>query len=122
MISLDDFMPSPDRMPLFLSRYEADRGCLERLFTAPYSPRRRERFRAFVSEWREALGALPFDELTRNDRADWLLFQSLLEREERDLDREERQFAEMEPLIPFAADLIALEEERRGLEDVDAAA
>src|SRR5438093_1862607 len=119
---LDNFAPSPDRMPAFLARYEADRGSLERLFTTPYSPRRRDRFRAFSAGWREALEALPFEELTRSDRADWLLFRNLLEREERHLEWEERQFAEMEPLLPFAADLIALEEERRRLEDVTAQA
>src|SRR6266511_1701791 len=104
--------PSPDRMPLFLARYEADRGSLERCFSAPYSTEGRERFRAFFTGWREALEALPFEELTRGDRVDWLLFRHLLECEQRRLDREERQFREMEPLLPFAADLIALEEKR----------
>jgi uncharacterized protein DUF885 len=117
-----DFAPSLDRMPLFLVRYQADRGSLERCCPVPYSPRRRERFRAFFGEWRQALEALPFDALTRSDRADWLLFRHLLEQEGRRLEREERQFAEMEPFLPFAAGLIALEEERRRLEDVNAAA
>src|SRR5438128_1823714 len=116
---LDDFIASPDRMPLFLARYQADRGSLERRFTTPYSPHGRERFRAFLAEWRKALEALPFEELTPSDRIDWLLFRNLLERDERRLDREERQFAEMAPLVPFAGDLIALEEERRRLESVD---
>jgi hypothetical protein len=118
-ISLDGITPLLDRMPVFVARFQADRGCLERLFAAPYSPRRRERFRAFLGEWQEALDALPFDDLTRSDRADWLLFRNLLERGRRHLEREERQSGEMEPLIPFAADLIALEDERRRLEDVD---
>jgi hypothetical protein len=109
-------------MPPFLARYHADHGSLERCYPVPYSPRRRGRFRAFFREWREVLEALPFDDLTRSDRADWLLFRHLLEREARRLDREERQFAEMEPLIPFAAALIALEEDRCRLEGVDAAA
>jgi hypothetical protein len=112
------FAPSSDRMPLFLARFQADRGSLERCCAVPYSPRRRERFRAFFVEWREALEALPFDDLTRSDRADWLLFRHLLDREERHLAREECQFAEMEPLIPFAADLIDLQEERRRLEGI----
>src|SRR4051812_12078712 len=120
-IPLDEFTPSPDRMPLFLARFQADRDALERLCTAPYSPQRRERFRAFFREWQEALHALPFADLTRSDRADWLLFRNLLQRERRRLDREERQFAGMECLLPFAADLIALEGAHRRLEDVDGA-
>jgi hypothetical protein len=117
---LEEFSPSADRMPLFLSRYQADRGSLERCLTAPFSPRRRARLRAFLMEWQAALQALPFDDLTRSDRVDWLLFRNLLEREQWRMDREERQFAETEPLLPFAADLIDLEEERRRLESVAA--
>jgi hypothetical protein len=120
LIPLDDFQPSPDRMPSSLAHYQADRGSLERLYTAPFSPRRRERFRAFFAAWREAMESLPFDSLTRSDRADWLLFRNLLGTEQRRMDREERQFAEMELLIPFAASLIALEDDRRQLADIQA--
>jgi hypothetical protein len=119
MLSHDDFAPSADRMPSFLARYAADRDSLERCLTAPYSPRRRARMQAFLAEWQQAREALPFDDLTRGDRADWLLFGNLLEHERWRLEQEERQFAEMEPLLPFAADLIALEDERRRLEEVD---
>lgn len=112
--------PSSDRMPEIVTRCRADRDCLQRLWSAPYSPRGRERLRAFWSEWRETLDDLPFDELSRADRVDWIALRTLIEGERRRLDREERQFAEMEPLLPFAADLIALEDERRSLADVDA--
>jgi hypothetical protein len=115
----DEFAASPDRMPLFLARYEADRGSLERLFTAPYSPPRRERLREFFAEWRASLETLPFESLARSDRVDWLLFRHLLEREQRRLDREARQFAEMEALLSFAADLMELEETRSRLESVE---
>lgn len=106
-------------MPIFLTRYQADRESLESVYTAPYSPRRRKRYRAFFTEWRESLDEIPFEALSRSDRADWLLFRNLLEREQQRLDREAQQFAEMEPLIPFAGDLIALEEERRRMEDMN---
>src|SRR5262245_38019417 len=107
-ISPDPFISSPDRMPGFLDRFQADRGSLERRYAVPYSLSRHERFRNFFAEWRAALEALPFEEMTPGDRADWLLFRHLLERETRRLDREERQSTEMAPLISFAPDLIAL--------------
>ncbi|HZO89467.1 MAG TPA: DUF885 family protein [Chthonomonadaceae bacterium] len=116
----EDAASSTDRMPAVLARYQADRESLDRLYAAPYSPRRRERYRTFFAAWQEILNALPFDELSRSDRADWLLFRNLLERERRRLDRQARQFAEIEPLLPFALDLIALEEERRRMEDAQA--
>jgi hypothetical protein len=122
MIPMEEWVASPDRMPAFLARYKADRNSVERLYTAPYSPKRRERLQAFLAEWGKALEALPFAELTQSDRADWILFRNLLTRERRQLEREAERFVEMEALVPFAADLIALEEARRRLEDVDAAA
>src|SRR5438270_11166231 len=118
----DELSRPQERMPLLLERYQADSSSLERCFAVPGSPRWRERLRTFLAEWRETSEALPFQELSRSDRVDWLLFRHLLDREERQLRREERQFAEMEALLPFAVDLAALEEERRRLEAVDAAA
>src|SRR5262245_28391094 len=122
MVSYEECAPSGDRMPCFLARYAADRGSLERCWTVPCSPKWRARLRAFLDGWEEALEALPFDDLTRSDRADWLLFHNLLERERGQLEREEQQCAEIAPLLPFLADLIALEEERRQLEEIDPAA
>ncbi|HZT43582.1 MAG TPA: DUF885 family protein [Chthonomonadaceae bacterium] len=120
-ISLSEFTPTTDRVPALLARFHADRESLKKLFDRPYSPQRRERLRAFYAEWQEMLEALPFAELTRSDRADAILFEDLLHRERRHLEQEEARFAEMEPLLPFALDLIAMEEARRRLEDIDAA-
>jgi hypothetical protein len=120
--SFEAFPALPERMPLLLARYEADRGSLERCFAVPFSPRWGERHRAFLNSWRETLRALPSDELLPSDRVDALLFRRLLDREEVRLRREERRFAEMQELLPFATELIALEEVRRGLEEVEAAA
>jgi hypothetical protein len=121
--SLPEPFPAPtERMPSLLARYEADRSSLERCFAVPYSPRWHERLRVFIACWREGLLALPFEELSRGDRVDWLLFRRLLDREEERLRRDEQRFAEMEQLLPFAAGLIDLEDARRRLEDVDAGA
>lgn len=119
---IQEFEPSSDRMPAFLSRYKADRDSLERLYTAPYSPLRRQHLSDFLKEWHALLDALPFEALTHSDRADWVLFRNLLASERRGIDREAQRFTEMEPLLPFASDLIALEEARRRLEEFDPAA
>lgn len=106
-------------MPELLTHFEADRGSLDRLYATPYSAARRDRMRSFYSEWRNRLETLPFETFSRSDRADALLFGSLLERELHRLEREERRFAEIEPLIPFASGLISLEDARRHHEEVD---
>jgi hypothetical protein len=66
--------------------------------------------------------SLPFTELSRSDQADWLLFHDQLAAEERRLQQAaENWSAATETLLPFAVDLIALDESRRAYEDVDPA-
>ena len=121
-LSLDDFDVSPDRMPALVARFRADHECLNRPSKSPLSAQRRERMRQFLAGWRRTLGRIPFDDLTRSDRADWLLLRSYLDAEARELDQEERGSAEAAALLPFADSLVALEERRLAMEDVDAEA
>ena len=106
-------------MPGWITQFQADRDCLERLFAVPYSPKRRERMQRFYTEWQRDLEALPFAPLTRDDQTDWLLLHSLMETEIRRLDSVAERFAATQPLLPFAAELIALEEDRRALREID---
>jgi len=119
---LDEFDVSPDRMPTLIARFQADHDCLSRLSQVPLSAPGRERMRRFLAGWRRTLERIPFDDLTRSDRADWLLLRSYLDAEARELDQEERGFAAAAALLPFADSLVALEERRLALEDVDAEA
>ncbi|MDQ2687502.1 MAG: DUF885 domain-containing protein, partial [Armatimonadota bacterium] len=118
-MTFPEFAPSPDRMPALVNWFQADWQCLERRLDVPYSPQRWNRLGTFFDEWRQILTDTPFDDLTPSDKADWLLLRGLLNAETRRLHREREQFAAIEPLLPFAADLVALEESRRRHEDVD---
>lgn len=111
--------PVAERMPTLLSNFRSDRDCLERTFAVPFSPRRFARMRTFLTEWTRTIEALPFAELSPSDRVDWLLFHSLLETEIRRLGNDESRFAAVEVLLPFASDLIVLEERRRAFQDVE---
>ncbi|HEV2905004.1 MAG TPA: DUF885 family protein, partial [Pyrinomonadaceae bacterium] len=51
----------------------------------------------------------------------YVLFRNHLERELRQLDIEEKQLADMKPLIPFASAIVSLEEARRRMEPMDSA-
>lgn len=112
---LDEFAASPDRMPTFVARFEADRAALLRQMPPPGSVWRHEMLTAFLADWQSALDALPFDEMTPADRADWLLFDNLLAAESRQLVRE----AALADTFPYLAPLLALEESRRRLENVN---
>ena len=73
MISLETLrageMAAPELLPELVAHFTADRECLERLWSVPYSPGRRERLRAFLSDWRRRVAEIPFDDLSASDRA-----------------------------------------------------
>jgi hypothetical protein len=102
-----------------VERYVADRDALQRRYDGPYSPERRARLRAFYRGELTSLGHLDFDSLGVEGRIDWLLLERRLRFELHLLDREEERFAQMGPLQPFAADVLALHEARRRLEPID---
>ncbi len=102
-----------------VERYTADRQALFRRYTLPYSPARRERLRVFYSEWLAALHGMEFEPLGVDGRLDYLLLEKELRYQKELLDREEKLFAEMEVFLPFARDLMALEEARRQFKTVD---
>ncbi len=109
-----------DCIPALLARFKSDRDCLERLLPPLASPRRTERLLRFYAEWRTRLDSRPFEPLSRSDRVDWLLFRSLLDTEQRRLHRAADRFATAtEALFPIALDLIALEQRRHALQNVE---
>ncbi len=100
-------------------RWAEDRGSLERFYSVPGSPRRDQRLEAFAREWLETLARLDFEALALDGRIDWILLRTELESDLRHLDRERARRAEIEPLVPFAARIVALEEARVSMEPVD---
>ncbi|HEU5235905.1 MAG TPA: hypothetical protein VFU37_02120 [Pyrinomonadaceae bacterium] len=116
---VDDLAPS--EMRPILERYVVDRGSLQRSYPVVSSPARRERFRKFYSEALQQLQKLNFDAMSQEGKVDYILFRTDLEHELRQLDIEEKQLAEIAPLIPFGKTIIDLEETRRRMETIDSA-
>ena len=96
MIPLDELLASPaDRMPAILARFASDRAAIERRYPNAYSPLRFAKLTDYFATWQAALEQLPFDEFTRPDRLDWLLFRNLLTRESERLQRSKVEFEEI---------------------------
>lgn len=104
-----------------IERYTVDRGSLTRAFPVPMSPSRRDRFRQFYSDWLASLTKLDFDRLSEDGQIDYILFKNHLEYELRQLDIQARQLDEIQSLIPFARNIIDLEETRRRMEPIASA-
>jgi Bacterial protein of unknown function (DUF885) len=108
-------------MRSLIERYTVDRGSLARSYPVAVSRTRRERFKNFYTEWLNSLQSLNFDSMSQDGKIDYILFRNHLEYELRQLDIQSRQISEIEPLLPFAAKIIELEETRRRMEPIDSA-
>lgn len=118
-LDLNDLNLQEGQVAGIIKRFTADRGSLTRFYSAPYSPVKRGRFKQFYTEWLDALRQIDFDKLSQQEKVDYVLFKIQLDYELRQLDIEERRFAEMEPLIPFAKSLIELEDARRHMQPIE---
>jgi uncharacterized protein (DUF885 family) len=112
---------SSSEMRPVIEYYTVDRGSLQRSYPVASSPARRERFRKFYGDALARIQLLNFDTMSQAGKVDYILFRNHLERELKQLDIEEKQLAEIQPLIPFAAAIISLEESRRRMEPIDSA-
>jgi hypothetical protein len=119
---LVDFDRSQSDLRVGVERYSEDRSALFRRYDVPYSALRRERLQAFYQGWLDRLEELDFDALNHEGQVDYVLLRTRLDFELEMLDQERIAVEEMQPLVPFAAELGALQEARRAREDVDARA
>jgi uncharacterized protein (DUF885 family) len=102
-----------------IERFSADLRSLTRTYPIRVSATRRARFERFFQENEAALGKVNFESLGQDGRIDYLLFRNYLRHERDQLALDGRQMTEMEPLIPFADSIIALEEARRKMQPPD---
>ncbi len=114
----DDLDTSRSEIRPLIERFTIDLSSLNRFYTIPISPTRRERLKTFYTEWLQRLEGVNFEALSLDGRVDYLLFKNHLEYLLRQLDIQAQQIAEMEPLMPFAQAIIELEEARRRMEPV----
>lgn len=110
---------SVSEMRTIIEYYVVDRGSLQRSYPVVSSPARRARLRNFYTDALQRIQQLNFDAMSQAGKVDYVLFRNHLERELKQLDVEEKQLAEMQPLIPFASTIINLEEARRRMEPID---
>jgi Bacterial protein of unknown function (DUF885) len=111
--------PKSSELRELVERFVADRDELLRFYDVNGSALQVRRLRGFYAAWDRRLDAMAYDSLGTEGRVDWLLLKRRLAYEQRLLDRQESRRKEMEPLIPFAGRIAALQESRRLMEPVD---
>nr|HQU86877.1 DUF885 family protein [Pyrinomonadaceae bacterium] len=118
---LANYNEPPSRLRGVIEKYGQDFGILNRFYSAPLSENRSARFDALNAEWLALLGRQKFDDLNHDEQVDYLLFKNYLAHEQRESERNEKQFAEVSAFLPFAKTISDLEDSRRKLEPLDAA-
>jgi uncharacterized protein (DUF885 family) len=114
----EEKMP-PSEMEDAINRYVLDRGSLSRFYNVQMGPERRARMKKFYEEWRAQLAQMKFEAMSQTGRVDYILFRNHLDHELKQLEIEVQRYAEVEPIVPFAGQLMALEETRRRMEKID---
>jgi len=105
-----------------VDRYATDRAALLRRWSVAYSPARRERMREYYASWESHLAGIEAESLGVEGAIDHVMLRNELRYRIARLDREAAELEAMEDLLPFAGEIAALEEARRGGASVDPAA
>ena len=104
-----------------VERFTADQASLSRRYDANDSPMQRTRMREHYSSWRTRLKEMDFDRLNREGKADYVLLDNHLQYQLALLDRADKQRAEELPLLPFADEMLGLQDTRREMKQIDPA-
>ena len=102
-----------------IERYTADQQSLNRRYDAADSPEQRQRMRAFATTWRARLRDVDFDALNPEGKLDYVLLDNHLRHQVAELDRQDRKRTETVALLPFADDLLGLQDVRRRLTTIN---
>jgi hypothetical protein len=103
-----------------LERFEVDLRDITRLYSQPGAAIRRTKLETFYAEQFKLLEATDFDALSQSAKVDYLLFRNNLQHGHRQLEVDDKQDAEIAPLVAYQAEVIGLEEARRRMETLNA--
>ncbi len=107
------------RIRPLIERYQTDKALLERRYELVFSNTFAQRMQRFFHETLDGLAALPFEDLTKDDQVDWLLFRNAIQRELARRTRTAKQDDAIGELVPFAEAIVELVEKRRGVEPIE---
>src|SRR5580704_8371994 len=103
-----------------IERSEVDLRDIMRVYSQPGAAIRRKKLETFYAEQFKLLEATDFDALSQSGKVDYLLFRNNLQHGHKQLEVEDKQDAEIAPLVPYQVEVIGLEEARRRMETLNA--
>ena len=115
-LSLDQ---SKSEMRPYIQLFTADLEALNRYYSFPFAESRMKRFASFYEDWLIRINKIDFDSLSPEGKVDYILFENFLKHQQYKLELQQKSFREIEALIPFAAEIINLEESRKKIEKIE---
>jgi hypothetical protein len=105
--------PTERTMPAVIEKFAADRMSLERVYSVGISQAYFVRFQKFYNDQLAVIAAVDFDELSKEDRIDYLLLKSLVTSDLHRLAIRKNHLEEMRPLLPFLHTIEGLTDQQR---------
>src|SRR6185436_10396434 len=105
-----------------VERFTLDQSSFTRRYDGGDSPDQRRRMREVYTGWRTRLREIDFDKLGQEGKVDYVLLDNYLRHQQALLDRQDKLRGETAVLLPFSDRLLALQDNRRSLENVNATA
>lgn len=102
-----------------LDDYQADRRAMRSFYSMSFDERSYTRLDIAAAMANHSLASVDFDALDQQGKIDYLLFRTMLEAQRAELKLQGQRLGEMEPLIPFAETISALERDRVAMKPVD---
>ena len=103
-----------------LERFEVDLRDITRVYSQPGAEMRRKKLETFYAEQFKLLEGTDFDALSQSGKVDYLLFRNNLQHGHKQLEVDDKQDAEIAPLVAYQAEIIGVEESRRRMETLNA--
>ncbi len=103
-----------------IEQYSQDRTSIHRSYEIPMSALRREMMVDNIQHWQRIIGEIDFETLGQAGKVDYLLFGNHLRYEARLIELEQEREKEIANLAPFWELIVALEENRRKMEPLEA--
>jgi hypothetical protein len=110
---------SDARMPSVIDQFTADRMSIARTYPLAISPSHMERFEKFYRDELAVLAAIDFNALSQDDRVDYLLLKNRITADLHQLAIQKKQVEEMQPMLPFAAPIEDLLDQKRLMHQPD---
>ncbi|HET7119405.1 MAG TPA: DUF885 family protein [Hanamia sp.] len=115
--------PTPaNSIPFLINEYYEDIKDLNLVYIFPNNPEYFSRFSKLHSEWMGKLKMVDFNSLNVSDRVDFILLKRNIQNDEYDLKQDEKDYHQFSYALPFADNVVALQQKRRRGQRPDAMA